>query len=132
VLAAQELFEFDDQDLADIDFNEKGKCWINTKDVDIWKDVICMRLLNESILLDTIYAEESKKTKKRIINYHWHDKKIYSKGLFVPKPKERKALIIQMHKDLGNYGEQKTLAEIYKRYFWHNRTEDVKIVVRTC
>jgi len=37
-----------------------------------------------------------------------------------------------MHEDLGHFGEQRTLAEIQRRYFWHNRTADVKAVVRGC
>jgi hypothetical protein len=37
-----------------------------------------------------------------------------------------------MHKDLGHFGEERTLAEVCRRYFWHNRTEDVKVVVRVC
>ncbi len=37
-----------------------------------------------------------------------------------------------MHEDLGHLGEQWTLAEIRRRYFWHNRIEDVKTVVRRC
>jgi len=37
-----------------------------------------------------------------------------------------------MHKDLGHFGKQRTLAESCKRYFWHNRTEDVKTIVRMC
>jgi len=30
----------------------------------------------------------------------------------VPKPEERMALIIQMHEDLGHFGEKTTLAKI--------------------
>jgi hypothetical protein len=37
-----------------------------------------------------------------------------------------------MHEDLGHFGEQRTFAEICQRYFWHNRAEDVQIVVRRC
>jgi hypothetical protein len=37
-----------------------------------------------------------------------------------------------MHEDLGHFGEQRTLAEVRRRYFWHNRIEDVKAVVRGC
>jgi hypothetical protein len=37
-----------------------------------------------------------------------------------------------MHKDLGHFGEQRTLAKICWRYFWHNRIEDVKMVVKMC
>jgi hypothetical protein len=50
----------------------------------------------------------------------------------VPKPEERIPLVIQMHEDLGHFGEQRTLVEICQRYFWHNQTEDVQIVVRRC
>ncbi len=38
----------------------------------------------------------------------------------------------QMHGHLGHFGEQKTLTEICQRYFWNNRTECVKAVVKTC
>jgi len=37
-----------------------------------------------------------------------------------------------MHEDLGHFGEQRTLAEVRRRYFWHNRTEEMKAVVRGC
>jgi hypothetical protein len=37
-----------------------------------------------------------------------------------------------MHEDLGHFGEQRTLAEIRRKYFWHHRIEDVKAVVRSC
>ncbi len=50
----------------------------------------------------------------------------------MPKAEERMALVIQMHEDLGHFGEQRTLAEICRRYFWHNRTKDVKTIVRMC
>jgi hypothetical protein len=50
----------------------------------------------------------------------------------VPKPEERIPLVIQMHEDLGHFGEQRMLAEICRRYFWHSRPEDVKTVVRRC
>jgi len=50
----------------------------------------------------------------------------------VPKPEERVSLVRRMHEDLGHFGEQRTLAEVRRRYFWHNRTKDVKAVVRGC
>jgi hypothetical protein len=50
----------------------------------------------------------------------------------VPRPEDCMGLVVQMHKDLGHFGEAKTLVEICRRYFWHNRTEDVKIVVKVC
>jgi hypothetical protein len=50
----------------------------------------------------------------------------------VPKPEERMELVSQMHEDLGHFGEQRTLAEIYRRYFWNNKTECVKAIVKMC
>jgi hypothetical protein len=50
----------------------------------------------------------------------------------VPRPEERRPLVLQMHEDLGHSGEQKLLSEIYRRYFWHCRIEDVRSVVKSC
>ncbi len=50
----------------------------------------------------------------------------------MPRPEDRIGLVVQMHKDLGHFGEERTLAEVCRRYFWHNRTEDVKTVVKVC
>jgi hypothetical protein len=41
-------------------------------------------------------------------------------------------LVVQMHEDLGHSGEERILAEVCRKYFWHNRTQDVKAVVRVC
>jgi len=68
--------------------------------------------LKGDILPGTVDLEESKKAKKKITNYCWKEQRLYFKGLFVPKPKERMAFVIQMHEDLGHFGEQRTLAEI--------------------
>jgi len=37
-----------------------------------------------------------------------------------------------MHKNLGHFGEERTLVEICRRYFWDNRIEDVRTVVKIC
>ncbi len=50
----------------------------------------------------------------------------------MPRPEDRMGLIVQMHKDLGHFGEERTLAKICRRYFWHNKTEDVKTVIKIC
>ncbi len=41
-------------------------------------------------------------------------------------------LVRQMHEDLRHFGEHRTLAEIHRKYFWHNQTDDVKAVVKEC
>jgi hypothetical protein len=87
--------------------------------------------LKNDALLDSVDLEESKKAIKRASNYCWKEQRLYFKGFLVPKPEERMSLVSQMHEDLGHFGEQRTLAEIRRKYFWHHRTEDVKAVVRS-
>jgi hypothetical protein len=72
--------------------------------------------------------EKNKRARKRVSNYYWKEQRLYFKGLLVPKPEERMSLVSQMHEDLGHFREQRTLVEICRRYFWHHRTEDVKVV----
>jgi hypothetical protein len=44
----------------------------------------------------------------------------------------RPKCVTSMHENLGHFGEQRTLAEIRRRYFWRSSTTDVKVVVRDC
>ncbi len=83
-------------------------------------------------MAEEVDPQENKRIRKRAKQYCWRDDKLYFKGLYVPRPEERLKLVTQMHEDLGHFGEQRTLAEIYQRYFWSNRTECVKTIVRSC
>ncbi len=69
-MVVQELLEFDEHDLVHIDSDEEEKCWMDTRDSDIWKDITCMKLLHEDTLLDIVDLEKCKRTRKRIMNYH--------------------------------------------------------------
>ncbi len=84
------------------------------------------------MLFDAVDIEESKRARKRVSNYCWKEQRLYFKGLLMPKLEERMSMVSQMHEDLRHVREQRTLAEIRRRYFWHHRTEDVKTVVRSC
>jgi len=42
---------------------------MDIKNIDIWEDTIYMGLLREGILPCTVDLEESKRARKRIINY---------------------------------------------------------------
>jgi len=84
------------------------------------------------MLPEVIDLEEGKRARKRVDNYCWKEQKLFFKDLYVPKLEERRPLVLQMHEDLGHSGEQRLLTKICRRYFWHNRTEDVKSVVRSC
>jgi len=132
VLAAQELSEFGDHELSPAGPDDEEDHGVKSSCIDIWEDTECLTLLKEGVLLDAVGLEESKRIRKRASNYCWKEQKLFFKALLVPKPKERMSLVRRMHEDLGHFGEQRTLTEIRRRYFWHNRTADVKIVVRGC
>jgi hypothetical protein len=86
----------------------------------------------EGTLVDALDYYECRRIRKRASNYCYKEQKLFFKTLLVPKPEERTSLVKQMHEDLGHFGEQRTLAEIRRRYFWHSRTTDVKAMVRGC
>jgi hypothetical protein len=102
------------------------------KGPDIWQDATCMALLKEGELPELIGLDKGKRIRKRAANYYWKEQKLFFKDLYVPKPEERRSLVLQMHEDLGHSGEQRFLSKIYRRYFWYCRTEDVRTVVRSC
>jgi hypothetical protein len=130
ILAAQELLENREREESKSD--EEETCAEDAGNIDIWEDEVCLGLLKEDVIPDTIDLQVSKRARKRATYYCWKDEKFYFKGLYVPKPEEWMKLVSQMHEDLGHFGEQRTLAEICRRYFWNNRIECVKAVVRMC
>jgi hypothetical protein len=131
-LAAQELSEYGDPELSPTELDEEEGHGVKHSCVDIWRDAKCLMLLKEGVLSNAVDLDESKRIRKRANNYCWKEQKFFFKTLLVPKPEERMFLVKQMHEDLGHFGEQQTLAEIRRRYFWHSRTTDVKTVVRGC
>jgi hypothetical protein len=132
VLAAQELLKYGEHDEGDAKFDEQEACEVDAESMDVWEDEVCLQLLNGGVIPDTADPQAGKRARKRATDYCWKDNKLYFKGLYVPKPEERVKLVSQMHEDLGHFGEQRTLAEICRRYFWNNQTECVKVVVRMC
>jgi hypothetical protein len=132
VLAAQELSGLGNREVDPTGSREEEDYGVETKDTDIWKDATCLALLEEGMLPYTIELEEGKRARKRANNYCWKEQRLYFKELYVPKLEERIPLVVHMHEDLGHSGGQRMLAEICRRYFWHNRIEDVKSVVRSC
>jgi hypothetical protein len=53
------------------------------------------------------------------------------KELVVSKPEEHKQVIIDLHEKIGLFGKGHTFAKVKKRYFWHNKIEDVKTIVHS-
>jgi hypothetical protein len=114
ILAAQGLLDDAEYEAEGAHIGSNEACDDDSSKADIWD------------------PQESKRIRRRAKQYYWKDGKLYFRGLYVPKPDDRLKLITQMHEDLGHFGEQRTLAEICQRYFWSNRTECVKAMVRSC
>jgi hypothetical protein len=132
VLAAQELSEFGDHELDPTGSDDKEDHRAKSSSVDIWEDADCLALLKEGVLPAAVDFEEGKRIRKRASTYRWKEQQLFFKGLYVPKHEERMSLVRRMHEDLGHSREQRTLAEIRRRYFWRSRTTDVKTMVREC
>jgi hypothetical protein len=120
VLAAQLVLEEGQHDAQSASFEEKEECETDSRSSDIWEDSSCMELLQVGVLPATVDPLESRRARKRILNYHLQGQLLYFRRLLVPKPEDRMGLVIQMHKDLGHFGEERTLAEVCRRYFWHD------------
>ncbi len=120
VLAAQELMEDVRPETHTARSEGEEACADRASNTNVWEDEVCMRLLKEGSIPDTIGPQESKRARKRAVQYSWKGERLYFKGLSVPRPEERKEIVTQMHEDLGHFGEQRTLAAIRQRYFWNN------------
>ncbi len=116
-MATQELFEFGDHELSPIQSEDEEDHEVRSSCVDIWEDTDCLMFLKEGVLPDAVDYEEAKRIRKRANNYCWKEQKLFFKALLVPKSEERVSLVRQMHEDLGHFGEQRTLAEVRRRYF---------------
>jgi hypothetical protein len=54
VLAAQELLEYGGHEVGDARSGDEQTCAEDTSKTDIWEDEICMGLLKEGVILDTV------------------------------------------------------------------------------
>jgi hypothetical protein len=41
-------------------------------------------------------------------------------------------LIENIHEEIGHFGETWTLAEVKKRFFWHDKIESIKKFIKVC
>jgi hypothetical protein len=64
------------------------------KGPDIWQDATCMALLKGGELPKLIGLDEGKRIRKRAANYCWKEQKLFFKDLYVPKPEERRSLVL--------------------------------------
>jgi hypothetical protein len=56
-------------------------------------------------MLANINNEKNLQIKRRIQNYIMKGNQLYFKGLLVPKLEERKHIILEMHHEIGHFGQ---------------------------
>jgi hypothetical protein len=76
LLEAQRLLEAGEHDFQSADLEEE-ECGADSRSSDIWEDVSCMELLQGGALPATVDPLESKRARKRILNYHWQGQSLY-------------------------------------------------------
>jgi hypothetical protein len=94
------------------------------RQTDIWEDSVSITLLTGGHLeveLDNIANID--RAKKQMMKYHWSKDTLFFYNLVVPRPAECKMLIEKIHEEIGHFGATRTLVEVKKRFFWHDRTE---------
>jgi len=69
ILEAQELAKFRDQELSLTESNKEEDQEMDAKCIDIWEDAVCLGLLKNDALPDSMDLEESKRARKRVSNY---------------------------------------------------------------
>ncbi len=72
------------------------------------------------------------RAKKRIMKYHWSKDPLFFQNLVVPKPIECRMSIEKIHEVIGHFGAMRTLAEVKKRLFWHDKIEVIKKFNNAC
>jgi hypothetical protein len=70
VLVAQRLLEVGEHDFQSEDLDEEEECEADSRGSDIWEDVNCLELLQGRVLPATVDHLESKRSRKRMLNYH--------------------------------------------------------------
>ncbi len=57
---------------------------------------------------------------------------MFFQNLVVPRLAKRRMLIEKIHEQIGHFGAMQTLAEVKKRFFWHDKIKVVKKFIRAC
>ncbi len=64
------------------------------KGPDIWQNATCLALIRDGVLPNMLEFDEGKRVRKKAANYYWKQQKLFFKDLYVPKPDERRSLVL--------------------------------------
>jgi len=87
-------------------------------------------LINDGFGLETCDLANKERARGRIMKYNWNNKVLMFQGLVVPKPKEREGIVNVIHVVIGHFSEQRTIAKVKKKCFWHDMIEFVRKIVQ--
>jgi hypothetical protein len=87
-LEAQRLLETRGHDAPSESGDEREECETGSGNSDIWGDSIYMELLQTGVLPVAVDPLESKRTRKRVLNYQWQGQSLYFRDRLVPRPKD--------------------------------------------
>ncbi len=93
-MEAQRLLETEGHGAPSESSDEKEECEIGSGNSDIWEDSNCMELLQTRVLPATVDPMESKRVKKKVLNYHWQGQALYFRNRLVPRPEDRLGLVV--------------------------------------
>jgi hypothetical protein len=60
---------------------------------------------------------EKSRIAKRILYYYLSNGSLMFKGLVIPKLEEWRQIIMDIHNEIGHFGEGRTFAKVKSRYF---------------
>ena len=106
-------------------------------EADIWEDLEVLRLLQTHKYGQGLSAQERDRTYRRAKNYRWMGNNVYKmqpRGVLVvvPKPAERAAIVLDLHRSMGHFGVQRVLDRLQKDYWWRNMGDAVVAAVKSC
>ena len=104
---------------------------------DVWKDRATLLVLRNSAEVSQLSAADYKRGKKRAQSYTLTGTALRRRMpdatlRVVPAPDERRGVIEACHRQLGHFGQRRTLALVQLGYWWYGMALDVRRVVAEC
>ena len=108
-----------------------------TLDRDIWKDDAVLTFLQDGVYPADATETVRNRIRHRAQGYFFQDgvlRKHLTTGTvkIVPRPEERRNLILRVHLDVGHYGVKRTYSLLEPTYWWVGMHGDVRTEVGAC
>jgi hypothetical protein len=94
--------------------------------LDVWDDSVSMQWLQHKIFADDTSRSERHRIRRRCSKYEWSEatgQLFYvqqHQRRLVPRPDQRRDLVMQAHADLGHVAMRRLASALYVAYWWNN------------